>query len=78
MRPLAANALQLDIAYALRNRAEGCPGLDRLKLHGIADQNGFCTRRVDLIDHPRELAGCDHPGLIDHKYIACLETVAAL
>src|SRR4051794_21183821 len=78
VRPLAANALQLYIAHALRNRPKGCPGLDRLKLHRIADQNGFCTRRVDLIDHPRELAGGDHAGLIDHKYIAGLETVAAL
>src|SRR3954464_12805409 len=39
MRPLPTDPLQLHIAHALRNRAEGRPGLDRLKLHRIADQN---------------------------------------
>src|SRR3954465_6420534 len=75
MRPLAADPLQFDVAHALRNRPKGRAGLDRLKLHGIADQDGFCTRRMDLIDHPRELAGGDHPGFVNHEHIAGLETV---
>src|SRR3954471_7253413 len=33
---------------------------------------------MDLIDHPRELAGCDHTGFVNHEHIAGLETVAAL
>ena len=53
--PLPAHALKLDKADALRHRPERRPGVDRLQLLRIADQNQFRPGRLRSTNERRQL-----------------------
>ena len=53
--PLPAHALKLNKADALRHRPERRPGVDRLQLFRIADQNQFRPGRLRRADKRRQL-----------------------
>ena len=57
----------------LRHGAERRPGLDRLQLLGIADQNDLGARPLGRADERGELPRRDHAGLVDHQYVALPE-----
>ena len=68
--PLPANALQLGEADPLRDGPERRPGLDRLQLLGIANENDFRAGPLGLADEARQLLRGNHSGLVDHQNIA--------
>ena len=68
--PLPANALQLGEADPLRDGPERRPGLDRLQLLGIANENDFRAGPLGLADEARQLLRGNHSGLVDHQNVA--------
>ena len=64
--PLPANALQLGEAYPLRDGPERRPGLDRLQLLWIANENDFRAGPLGFADEARQLLRGNHSGLVDH------------
>lgn len=59
------------------NRPKGCAGLDRLKLHCIADQNHLGSSLLGALEHTRHLLRRDHAGFIDDKDVPPVEEIAS-
>jgi hypothetical protein len=72
--PLSPNFRELGRADSRRHPPECSTGFDRLQLLGISDQDDFRTR----LQHARELARADQPGLIDDEYITLTEQLVPL
>ncbi|MNL35600.1 hypothetical protein D3C87_1576430 [compost metagenome] len=60
------------------NRPKGCAGLDRLKLHCIADQNHLGSSLLGALEHTRHLLRRDHAGFIDDKDVPPVEEIASV
>jgi len=68
--PLPANALQLGEADPLRDDPKRRPGLDRLQLLRISNENDLCAGPLGLADEPRQLLRGNHSGLVDYQNVA--------
>ena len=75
---LAVDRLELGIAGALDDGAEGSPRLDRLELLGIADKHQLGAGLRDRLDECRHLFRRDHAGLVHNEDRLVVEAVAPL
>jgi hypothetical protein len=75
---LAAHILDFDMGVTLGDGPECRPGLDRLKLLGIADQDELGAAPLSLAEDPFHLARADHAGFIDHQHVPIAEKLAPL
>ncbi len=57
---------------------KGSTGLDRLKLHRVADQDDFRARILRYLKDTRHLLRRDHSGLIDDEDVPTIEQISPI
>ena len=67
---------ELDGEPAAGERAERAAGVDRGELAVVADQDELAARRLDVVEHRRELSRPGHAGLVDDEHDPAREPLA--
>lgn len=75
---LATHFMDADAAVALMDRPERRPGLNRLQLLRITDQNHLGANFNRMRQNPLQLACADHAGFINHQNVTGGEQIPTL